>query len=361
MIGINNMGLNEMYLKTKSFLKRIICLTVLSGVMFSVNGFAAVISRPVGKEEKTIVNNEIYTQNQTTLRSLFAHSGGTVSNITQDGYPVIRFSPSEDAVKGAVWLGPGYFRNPETEETLGLTNRNYKYAKLKMEIKLEDAGAFDNLAVNFGYVPTTSNGINADFTYFGRYVKNNEEIDKYVKGTTGWQTVEIPVSLFKSTITNKYCIPGTDSWQYELLNWSRFNLVGIMIDKDAESRGFSIRNISLSYPEFLGCRVEYEMIDEDSSALNTLQAAAGKEIYGSVKYKNDKTTDETIIVMLLEYKDDKMVKINSHTFTAAAKTEGDWQTPEFIKADELGGTEIRMFVWDYTDGMRSAGPAKILR
>ena len=50
MIGINNMELNEMYLKTKSFLKRIICLTVLIGVMFSVNGFAAVISRPVGKE-----------------------------------------------------------------------------------------------------------------------------------------------------------------------------------------------------------------------------------------------------------------------------------------------------------------------
>lgn len=345
----------------RSLFKRAVGLALINSVLFSAVGYAAVTSRPIGNEEKIIEKHEIYTQNQNNLRTLFVRSGGNVSKIIQDNYPVISFSSTETVSRGDFWFGPGYFRNPSTDETLGLTNRNYKYAKLTMDIKLENAKAYDNLSINFGYVPKHSSEYNTDFTWFGRFIKNDEEIDSYVDAITEWQKIEIPLSVFKSVSTNKYCIPGTESWTYELLDWSKFNLIGFFIDENAESRNILIRNIYLSYPKFLGCTAEYELVDEDSLALDTMQSAQGKKVYGTVKYNNKKTTDEKMLVMLLEYKDDKMIKIKSCLFTAAAGTNGKWKTPEFIEADGNGETEIRMLVWDYTDGMRSAGPAEILR
>lgn len=308
-------------------------------------------SRPIGSPE---VITERYTvlgsmSNGGRPKSSFAQNG-TVSYKIENGEWVIGIGASDTAQDMGLRIGPGD-RNGKTDASFGLTNENRKNAVVKMDIKAENGTKLIGLSINFGYAPKADG---SDYIYFGRRLERAADISAYTADSEEWQTVEVPLSVFKSERTNKYCIPGTDNWTYEIADWSKYNILEINMAA-AKNMSFSVKNVLIEYPSYITCTADYGIIDADNNAVSNISECAGKSLRGYVSYKNAKKTDERLVLIITVYKEGRMTEFKTYAKTAATGTEGELFTDEYTVPNDTEGMSVNMLVWRSIGGLSSVG------
>ncbi len=269
---------------------------------------SSIISLPysaiIGRSGTSLEKNSILDSNASQLQSYFSTTGGKNEWIKdEDGNKVgLKYTFSAETTNNAIF-GTGK-KSEASSADFGIDDENFKYSELEFEIKAESIKPQD-ISINLGFTPVSDKW--ADYAYYGRRLYKAVSVACYADNVGDWKKITIPLSDFNSERTAQYCIPGTDIWTYEKVDWSKFNLIHVNAESSSQSSSLCIRNVSFNIAKFVDCTAEYGFVDEEMNAVKNLEDAREKNINCIIRATNLKTTVEKIKPMIIAYKEGKVV------------------------------------------------------
>lgn len=258
----------------------------------------------IGRSGTRLEKNNVLGNNATPLQSNFSTTGGENEWIKDaDGNKVGLLYKFSAATTNNAIFGTGK-KSEASSASFGIDGENFKYSELEFEIKTDDIAAQD-ISVNLGFTPESDNW--ADYAYYGRRLYKAVSIACYADNVGDWKKITIPLCDFNSERTAQYCVPGTNTWTYEKVDWSKFNLIHINAASTSQDSSLYIRNVSFNIAKFVDCTAEYGFVDEEMNVVKKLEDAREKNINCIIRATNLKSTVEKIKPIILAYKEGKVV------------------------------------------------------
>ena len=277
-----------------------------------------------------------------TLQSHFSTTGGNDEWIKdKDGKNIgLKYTfGSQNTTDDAV-LGKGK-KGEASDASFGVTDENFLYSELEFEIKAEGVEPGD-ISINLGFTPKSDEW--TDYRYYGRRLYRPVILEDYAKDISEWQKVTIPLRDFSAERTAKYCIPGTDTWTYERVDWSKLNLIHINLTSKAAKKVLYIKNVSFGCAEFTDCIAECAITDENMKIVESLADARGKYVGCIIKMSNSKSFAEKAIPILTAYKDGKMIYAESAEVGVQAGTEQILRFGAFYVPKNTDGFALKLML-----------------
>jgi len=297
----------------------------------------------IGGSGAALEKRSILGNNAADLQSHFSTTGGTDEWITDESGNTVglKYTFSGLSTNNTIF-GTGK-KGEASKASFGITDDNFKYSELEFEIKTDGIKA-QNIGINFGFTPVSDKW--ADYEYYGRRLNKAVSLGDYAEDIGEWQKITIPLCDFDSERTAQYCVPGTEIWTYEKVDWSKLNLIHISAAASSESSALYIRNVSFNIARFVDCTVEYGLADSEMNVVKNIKDACGGRINCVIRVSNPKSTSEKIMPLIIAYKDGKTVYAEKAEIELQPKTEkivraGSFQVPKntdgfVVKAMILG-------------------------
>ena len=242
-------------------------------------------------------------------------------------------------------FGYGYKSAPGGK-SFGLTNESFMGSALKLDIKLSDISLYDTITFRFGY----NNSVRNDSSSMGNYgvfIGKEASLKDYAEKTTEWQTVEIPLSIFKDEKRiDGVFLQETSSWTSVDVDWQKITTISVNMGTKQQNTYAYLRNVKFTSQAEVECEASCALYADDVLNADDIAALAGKRAKLAVSYKNGKTSAEDVLYAAALYKDGVMTELKAVEPNFGAESENTLTYDLFDIPGDTAGYSLGVLVLD---------------